>query len=219
MKSSESTETPETKDAAAEAAAAKEQTASGATKSAKETAVEETAVKNEEKPLTPEEQIAAAKEEAKASYDRYLRAVADHENFRKRSIREKDELRQYAASRVLEDLLPVLDNLGLGMAAASQPNADVKSIVEGIGMVQTQFKSVLEQQGLKEINPAGEAFDAHQHEALSQQASEEVPEGNVINVIRVGYSLNGRLLRPASVVVSSGSAKEEEDSQEEPQVI
>ena len=216
MKSSESTETTETKDAAAEAEAAKAQTAAEAT----ETATEETAEKQEEKPLTPEEQIAAAKEEAKASYDRYLRAVADHENFRKRATREKDELRQYAASRVLEDLLPVLDNLGLGMAAASQPNADVKTIVEGIGMVQTQLKGALEQQGLKEINPAGEAFDAHQHDALSQQASEDVAEGDVINVIRVGYSLNGRLLRPASVVVSSGAAKEEEeDSQENPKVI
>lgn len=204
MKSSESTETNETKDASAEAEAVQAKSAAEAT----ETATEETA-KKEEKPLTLEEQLAAAKDEAKSHYDRYLRAVADHENFRKRSIREKDELRQYAASRVLEDLLPVLDNLSLGMAAASQPNVDVKTIVEGIGMVQTQLKSALEQQGLKEINPAGEAFDAHQHDALSQQASDEVPEGNVINVIRVGYMLNGRLLRPASVVVSSGEAKEE----------
>ncbi len=205
MKSSESTDTTETKDVAAEAEDVKAQNAAEAT----EAAPEETPEK-EEKPLTPEEQIAAAKDEAKASYDRYLRAVADHENFRKRSIREKDELRQYAASRVLEDLLPVLDNLSLGMAAASQPNADVKSIVEGIGMVQTQLKTALDQQGLKEINPEGKAFDAHQHDALSQQPSDEVPEGDVLNVIRVGYELNGRLLRPASVVVSSGVAKEEE---------
>ena len=204
MKSSESTDTNETKDAAAEAEAVKAKTAAEAT----ETTTEETAEK-EEKPLTPEEQLAAAKEEAKSHYDRYLRAVADHDNFRKRTIREKDELRQYATSRVLEDLLPVLDNLGLGMAAASQPNADVKTIVEGIGIVQTQLKSALDQQGLKEINPVGETFDAHQHDALSQQASDDVAEGDVINVIRVGYMLNDRLLRPASVVVSSGVAKEE----------
>jgi len=205
MKSSESTESPETKDAAAEAEAVKAQIVAEAT----ETATEETA-KKDEKPLTPEEQLAAAKDEAKSHYDRYLRAAADHENFRKRSIREKDELRQYATSRVLEDLLPVLDNLSLAMTAAGQPNADVKTIVEGIGMVQTQLKSALDQQGLKEINPAGETFDAHQHDALSEQASDEVPEGDVLNVIRVGYNLNGRLLRPASVVVSSGVAKEEE---------
>ena len=157
-----------------------------------------------------EEQLAAAKAETAAHYDRYVRAMADHENFRKRVAREKDELRQYAASRVLEDLLPALDNLGLGLAAADQPNADVKTLREGVAMVQNQLKSTLEQHGLKEINPVGQAFDAHQHEALSQQPSAEVAEGNVLNVIRVGYSLNGRLLRPASVVVSSGAPNAEE---------
>jgi|UniRef100_UPI00404BA3D2 molecular chaperone GrpE len=159
---------------------------------------------------TLEEQLAAAKADIAAHYDRFVRAVADHENFRKRTAREKDELRQYATSRVLEDLLPVLDNLGLGLAAANQPNADLKNLIEGVGMVQTQLKATLEQNGLKEVNPAGQAFDAHQHEALSQQPSAEVPEGNVITVVRTGYSLNGRLLRPASVIVSSGVTKAED---------
>jgi molecular chaperone GrpE len=67
------------------------------------------------------------------------------------------------------------------------------------------LKNALSQHGLTEINPTGQVFDAHQHEALSHVPSPDVPEGNVINVIRVGYSLNGRLLRPASVVVSSGA--------------
>jgi len=153
----------------------------------------------------PADPIATAKAEAAAAHDRYLRAVADHENFRKRVAREKDELRQYAASRVLEDLLPVLDNLGLGLAAAAQPGASVASLCEGVAMVQTQLKTALEQHGLKEINPTGQAFDAHQHEALSQAPSADVPEGDVLQVIRVGYSLNGRLLRAASVIVSSGA--------------
>ncbi len=159
----------------------------------------------EEIPLTLEEQLAAAKTETAAHYDRFVRAVADHENFRKRTAREKDELRQYATSRVLEDLLPVLDNLGLGIAAANQPNAELKTLVDGVSMVQTQLKSTLEQNGLKEINPIGQVFDAHQHEAISQQPDAEVPDGDVITVVRVGYSLNGRLLRPASVIVSSGA--------------
>lgn len=182
---------------------------------AAETAVEEkSAVQPETNPQSAakaapslEEQLAAAKAEAASHYDRYVRAIADHENFRKRVAREKDELRQYAASRVLEDLLPALDNLGLGLAAADQPNASVQTLKEGVAMVQTQLKSTLEQHGLKEINPAGQAFDAHQHEALAQQPSAEADEGIVLNVIRVGYSLNGRLLRPASVVVSSGAPK------------
>lgn len=154
-----------------------------------------------------EEQLAAAKADAAGHYDRYVRAVADHENFRKRVAREKDDLRQFAAGKVLEDLLPVLDNLGLGLAAARQPNADLKTLASGVEMVQTQLKSALAQHGLTEINPAGQPFDAHQHEALSQQASPDVPEGNVLAVVRTGYSLNGRLLRPAAVVVSSGPAK------------
>ena len=170
---------------------------------------EDTSTQAEEPKAQPtaEEQLAAVKAEAAGHYDRYVRAMADHENFRKRVAREKDELRQYAASRVLEDLLPVLDNLGLGLAAARQPNADVKTLVNGVEMVQTQLKNALSQHGLVEINPAGQPFDAHQHEALSQQPSADVPEGNVLTVVRTGYSLNGRLLRPAAVVVASGAAK------------
>lgn len=206
MKSQESTEPKQTNESA-EAAAAKAEATKAQSPFEEAATPAEATVEQEAKPLTPEEQIAAAKAETAAHYDRYLRAAADHENFRKRAAREKDELRQYASSRVLEDLLPVLDNLSLGMAAAHQPNANVKTIVEGIGMVQTQLKNALEQQGLKEINPAGELFDAHQHDALSHQPSDEVPEDKVITVIRVGYSLNGRLLRPASVVVSSGPAQ------------
>ena len=155
----------------------------------------------------PEEQLAAAKAEAASNYDRYMRAMADLDNFRKRTTREKDELRQYAAGRVLEDLLPVLDNLGLGLAAAKQPGAEIKALVGGVEMVLNQLKTALGNHGLTEINPLGQPFDAHQHEALSQQPSADVPEGSVVNVVRIGYALNGRLLRPAAVVVSSGSVK------------
>lgn len=158
----------------------------------------------------PADALAAAKKEATENYDRYLRSVADLENFRRRTTREKDELRQYAASKVLEDLLPVMDNLALGLAAAKQHNADLKVVTGGVDLVLAQFKTALANHGLKEINPAGQAFDANQHEALSAQPSTEVPEGKVITVVRVGYALNGRLLRPASVVISSGSAPKEE---------
>lgn len=153
--------------------------------------------------------VAAAKKEAADNYERYLRAVADLENFRRRTVREKDELRQFAASGVLEDLLPVMDNLGLALTAAKQPNAEVKGLAGGVEMVLTQLKSALSSHGLKEINPAGQVFDANLHEAIAAQPSAEVPDGNVITVVRPGFSLNGRLLRPASVVVSSGAAADE----------
>ncbi len=159
-------------------------------------------------PATPgmEEQLAAAKKEAAANYDRYTRAVADLENFRKRTVREKDELRQFAASGVMEDIIPILDNLGLGLGAAKQ-QTDVKAITDGITLVLEQFKSTLAKHGLKEINPQGQAFDPNLHDCISHQPSAEVPEEKVSQVVRLGYSLNGRLLRPASVVVSSGPAK------------
>lgn len=155
-----------------------------------------------------EEQLAAAKQEAAGNYDRYVRALADLENFRRRVVREKDELRQFASAGLLEGLLPVLDNLQLGVAAARQ-QTDTKSIVDGVNMVLEQFKAVLERHGLKEVNPAGQEFDPHQHESIAHQPSAEVPDQHVLQVVRIGYTLHGRLLRPASVVLSSGPVKKE----------
>jgi molecular chaperone GrpE len=202
MSASESTETNPTPSTPAPAAATA--AANPAPASAPEAAAKA------EAPAPAPDALAAAKKEAADNYERYLRAVADHENFRKRTVREKEELRQFAAARVLEDLLPVIDTLGLGIAAAKQPNADLKSLTGGVEMVLTQLKTVLSNHGLKEINPAGQAFDANQHESLSAQPSADVPEGNVLTVVRPGFSLNGRLLRPASVVLSSGAPKPEE---------
>ena len=162
-------------------------------------------------PVNPTEAaLVAAKAEAAANYDKFMRTAADLENFRRRTVREKDELRQLATSRVLEDLLPVVDNLSLGLAAAKQPNADLKTLVGGIDMVLAQLRSTLGNLGLKEINPAGQAFDPHQHESISHQPSDEVKEEHVLTVVRTGYSLNGRLLRPAAVVLSSGPEKKAE---------
>jgi molecular chaperone GrpE len=152
-------------------------------------------------------QLAAAKAEAAANYDKFMRSVADLENFRRRAVREKDDLRTVATGRVLEDIFPVLDNLALAVQAAKQPNADVKSLVGGVEMVLGQLKSALASHGLKEINPAGQPFDPHQHEAISHEPNPSVKEEHVTSVVRTGYSLNGRLLRPAAVVVSSGPAK------------
>lgn len=152
-------------------------------------------------------QLAAAKAEAAANHDKFLRVAADLENFRRRTVREKDDLRTAATGRVLEDIFPVLDTLAMAISAARQPNADLKTLVGGVEMVLNQLKSALSSHGLKEINPAGQPFDPHQHEAISHQPSQDVKEEHVLNVVRTGYSLNGRLLRAASVVVSSGPAK------------
>ena len=156
--------------------------------------------------LPLEEQLVAAKKAAADNYDHYLRAVADLENYRRRVTREKDELRQHAAVNLLQHLLPVLDTLQLSLAAARQ-QTDAKTITDGVAMVLEQFRGVLSRHGLKEVNPVGQKFDPHLHESLSHQPSSEVPEEHVLQVVRTGYTLHGRLLRAASVILSSGPAK------------
>ncbi|MDR1011155.1 MAG: nucleotide exchange factor GrpE [Opitutaceae bacterium] len=152
------------------------------------------------------EQLAAAKKEAADNYDHYVRSVADLENFRRRTLREKDELRHYAAGRVLEDMFPIIEAISLGIDAAKKPGTDVAHIVEGMGMVLNQLKTTLGNHGLKEINPApGEKFDPHQEDAIATQPSADVAADHVLQVFRAGYTLNGRVLRPAAVVVSSGA--------------
>jgi molecular chaperone GrpE len=171
-----------------------------------------TATAGAEPPLDLAAQLTAAKAEAAANLDRFLRAAADLENFRRRTVREKDELRAVATGRVLEDVFPVLDTLGMAITAARQSNADLKSLVNGVDMVLAQLKTALSNHGLKEINPVGLAFDPHQQEAISHQPSDQIKEEHVLTVVRSGYSLNGRLLRPASVIISSGPGKGEKKS-------
>jgi molecular chaperone GrpE len=151
-------------------------------------------------------ELAAARAEAAATHERFMRAAADLENFRRRTVREKDELRAIVTARVLEDILPVVDNLVLAIAAAKQPNAEIKSLTGGVEMVLAQLKAALASHGAKEINPVGQPFDPHQHEAISHLPSEEVQAEHVANVVRTGFAIEGRLIRPASVVVSSGPA-------------
>lgn len=156
-----------------------------------------------------EDQLEKAKTEAAENYNNYLRAVADLDTYRRRVAREKDELRQYAISGVLEDFLPVYDNLALGLASAEQ-SSDPKVLVQGIQMVLAQFKSLLGDNGVAEINPPkGGEFDPNTQEAFQTLPSDEVEEGKVLSVMRKGFTLKGRLVRAASVVVSGGPAKSE----------
>jgi molecular chaperone GrpE len=162
--------------------------------------------------LTLEEQLAEARAQADEGRDSYLRSVADLENFRRRSVREREELRKFAVANLMEDLLPILDNLALGIASSRQ-QADANVIADGVEMVLDQFKGVLNRAGLVEIIPKpGDEFDPHQHESMAHQPSAEVPPESILNVIRTGYTLNGRLLRAASVVLSSGPVESASNS-------
>ncbi|MGF1484313.1 MAG: nucleotide exchange factor GrpE [Opitutales bacterium] len=144
--------------------------------------------------------------------DRYLRSVADLENFRRRVAREKDELRQYGISDFVQALLPALDNLKLGLQsvdahAGAEGN---QNLTEGFRLVGQQIQAVFADHGVEELHPEGEAFDPNLHDCVAHESSETVAEDTVIRVMRTGYRLNGRLLRPASVVVSSGAASASE---------
>ena len=147
-------------------------------------------------------------EELQAERDKYkdqaIRGVADLENLRRRVSREKDELRKYGTTDLLQDMLPVLDHLRLGIKSAEEHHPEAAQMLEGFKMVEEQFVAALKKNGLVEHNPVGEAFDPNLHEATGSIPSAEVGEGHVIQVMRPGFELNGRLIRPASVVVSSG---------------
>ncbi len=137
--------------------------------------------------------------------DQALRDRADLENTRKRLQREKEEDRKYANSKLLETLLPVVDNFEMGMMMARQsPGAE--SVVLGMTMVQKQLESFLSENGMQTIDATGQKFDPNLHEALGEETSAEVPEGQVVRQQRKGYKLRERLLRPASVFVSKGPA-------------
>lgn len=149
----------------------------------------------------------AAQQEAQEWRERFLRANADLENFRKRMARERDELRRFATEGLISELLPQLDNLDLGLKTACEQHPEATGYTEGFSMVLGQVRQVLANHGVEEINPLGEAFDPNLHEGVAHQPSEDHPEGHVSLVQRKGYRLRERLIRPATVVVSSGPAE------------
>lgn len=133
------------------------------------------------------------------------RAAAELDNFRKRTARDLQETVKYANAGLLESLLPVLDNFDYGMAAA-KAESEGSNLYVGLSMVLRQIQDFLKDNGVEEISAVGMPFDPNLHEAVSQQPSDTVAEGTVISQTRRGYKLRDRLLRPASVIVSSGPA-------------
>lgn len=146
--------------------------------------------------------------EANLQRERYLRAIADLENYRKRALREKEDARRGANYGLVEDLVPVMDNFALGLASARNHEGG-EVFAEGFAMILKQMGTALSNNGLEEVNPVGAAFDPNFHESHGMRADAKVPEGNVLEVHRVGYLLHGRLLRPATVIVSSGPESSE----------
>jgi molecular chaperone GrpE len=157
-------------------------------------------------PADPAVRLAELEGEVARLKDTVLRSNADQQNQQRRHQREREELRKYATSGLLEDLLPALDSLALGLESAST-QADGRAVAEGFRMAVGQLRGILSGQGLVEVNPTGQPFDPARHEAVGSEASASVAEGTVLRVARAGWLLHDRVLRPAAVFVSSGPAQ------------
>ena len=173
---------------------------------------EEPAKEEEAKELSPleqlEEQVRLKDEEILKQKDTFLREKAELDNFKKRLAKEKEDFAQFANERLLKALLQIEDNLERAMEA---PNATLESLKEGVEMIQKQFKDFLKNQKVEVIEAFVKPFDPNLHEVLNQQESEEHEENTVIEEYSKGFTLNGRILRPAKVVISKKPAEKEED--------
>lgn len=143
--------------------------------------------------------------------DRLLRAHAEMDNLRKRTEREKEETAKYAITKFARDVLVIGDNLQRAAAAVPPGAADadpaLKSLVDGVGLTEREFLNILERNGVKRIDPAGQPFNPHQHQAMIEVERPDVATGTVVEVYQPGYLLDDRVLRPAMVVVAKGGEK------------
>jgi len=138
-----------------------------------------------------------------------LRAQAEFDNFRKRIVREREEEKRRANERLVEELLPAIDNLERAIEHTTA-GGDLSHLLSGVEAVHTQVVGVLGKHGVTVIDPAGEPFDPMTQQAVSQLEDASVPDGTVAAVFQKGYEMGGRVVRPAMVVVSTGGPKREE---------
>ena len=154
---------------------------------------------------SPVDDLAAAQAKAQEHWNSYMRAVAELDNYRKRTEREVDQARKFAIERFAQELLNVGDALEAGLrAGAATPGP---ALLEGAQATLKELNRAFDKAGIKVMDPAGQPFDPNWHEAMVAQESREVAPNTVLTVIQKGYSLNGRLLRPARVIVSKSPAE------------
>lgn len=153
-----------------------------------------------------EERLKLAEIERDEYKDRYLRAHADLENYRKRAAKELEETLRYRNLGLVREMLPAMDNLQRALESAkTSPN--IEALVKGVSMVLAQMEGVLNSHQVKSIPAMGTAFDPNLHEAIQQMPSEEHPALTVIQEVERGYQLHDRVIRPTKVIVSAGPGK------------
>jgi molecular chaperone GrpE len=146
--------------------------------------------------------LTEAEQKAEENYQKYLRAQADFDNYRRRTQKEKEDQAKYASLSVIEQLLPALDNFERALTA-SKGTQDAESLSKGVEMVFRQMEQVLGAEGLEVIPTVGESFDPTVHQAVMQEESDEFESGTVIEELQKGYKLKDKVIRPAMVKVSS----------------
>ena len=156
--------------------------------------------------VDPVAELQEVQARADEHWDRYLRAAAETENVRKRAARDVENAHKFALENFARDMLAIKDSLELGIQAVE--SADVETLMAGKEATLKLLSTTLERFGIEELDPQGEPFDPEFHEAVSMQPSTELEPGSVLSVVQKGYSLNGRLLRPAMVVVVAAEASE-----------
>jgi molecular chaperone GrpE len=147
-----------------------------------------------------EQQLAEARAKADEHYALYVRALAELDNVRKRAVKDVEQAHRYAVEKLAHELLPVLD--GFELAQANAGTADVRSLLEGQAATLRLLLKALEKAGISELDPTGRAFDPQQHEAMVAQPTSDAAPDTVLQTVQKGYVLNGRVLRPARVIVS-----------------
>ena len=157
-----------------------------------------------------------AEKKAAENWEEVLRARADLENTRKRMQREVENAHKYAVEKFVQGLLPVIDSLEMGMAAAQQEDAQISALKEGTELTLKMFSDCAEKFGMQALDPKGEKFNPEFHQAMSIQESAEQDPDTVIAVMQKGYLLNGRLIRPAMVVVAKAASGSGEGAENNP---
>lgn len=136
--------------------------------------------------------------EAAANYDKYLRAIADLENYKKRAVKEKADIIKFGKEDIIRDILPFMDSID---RALEHDTGDIQAFKDGVALIQDQLLCCLKKHGVEKIEAAGQDFDPNFHEALMQMESDQHEDNKVVSEMEKGYLLNGRLLRPSRVCV------------------
>jgi molecular chaperone GrpE len=154
---------------------------------------------------SPEELVAQLQEEVAAAMDQALRAQADAQNVKRRAEQDVEKARKFALEQFTRELLPVVDNLERALESAASDDEAIKPIAEGVELTLKSFLGAMGKFNIETVDPQGEPFDPNLHQAMSMIENSEVEPNSVIAVMQKGYTLNGRLMRPAMVMVSKAS--------------